>query len=82
MAMCGTVLDPEPDVILIHATLFDNDLVAVCQLLCESCKAGCFFVMVTKELRTGDRTGIETLKVEQHAMSWGNATVYIQRKFK
>ena len=82
MDMCGKTMDPCPTLVIIHATLFDNDLFAVCQLLCESVSPGCFFLMVTKELRTGAATGIETLHACQHFMSWGNATVYIQRKFK
>ncbi|GMH48865.1 hypothetical protein TrLO_g14407 [Triparma laevis f. longispina] len=73
-------LTPNPTLLLCHATLFDKDLFACVQLTCENCDPGTTFVMVTKELRTGYVTGIETLGCRQYEMSWGWATIYIQRR--
>ena len=75
----GFKLNPNPTLLICHATLFDKDLFAAVQLIAENCDVGTTFLMVTKELRTGSKTGIETLSNEQFPMSWGNAvTVYVQ----
>ena len=77
----GFELNPKPTLLICHATLFDNDLFAAVQLVAENCDVGTTFVMVTKELRTGCKTGIETLSTAQYPMSWGDAvTVYVQRR--
>jgi len=81
-AIPGFTLSPSPTVVFCHATLFDNDLFACVQLICENCPPSTLFVMVTKQLRTGQRTGIETISQRQHKMSWGHATVYLQRRVK
>ncbi|GMH78969.1 hypothetical protein TL16_g07991 [Triparma laevis f. inornata] len=73
-------LTPNPTLLICHATLFDNDLFACVQLISENCEIGTTFIMVTKELRTGGVTGIETLGRKQWEMSWGWATIYIQRR--
>jgi hypothetical protein len=73
-------LTPSPTLLLCHATLFDNDLFACVQLVAEECDPGTLFVVVSKELRTGYRTGIETLHSERMEMTWGTGTVYIQRR--
>jgi hypothetical protein len=36
--------------------------------------------MVSNPLRTGKATGIETIVSSQRKMSWGEGTVYIQRR--
>ena len=77
----GYKLSPSPTLLICHATLFDNDLFAAVQLIAENCEVGSTFVMVTRELRTGTKTGIETLSLRQWPMSWGKSvTVYIQRR--
>ncbi|GMH93050.1 hypothetical protein TrST_g13700 [Triparma strigata] len=76
----GFKLKPNPTLLICHATLFDNDLFACVQLTAENCDVGTTFVMVTKPLRTGFVTGIQTLSSRQYEMSWGWATIYIQRR--
>ena len=73
-------LTPSPTLLLCHATLFDNDLFACVQLIAEECEPGTVFILVSKELRTGFRTGIETLYSGRREMTWGTGTVYIQRR--
>jgi hypothetical protein len=71
---------PPPALVLIHATVFDGDLFAAIQLGCEQCPVGCWFLCVTKELRTGRVTGIETVERVRCQASWGEATVALQRR--
>jgi hypothetical protein len=73
-------IQPVPDVLLCHATLFDNDLFSTVQLIAEECPPGTLFVVVSKELRTGFITGIETLWRGRMEFSWGVGTVVIQRR--
>uniref|UniRef100_A0A7S3LIF8 Histone-lysine N-methyltransferase, H3 lysine-79 specific n=1 Tax=Aplanochytrium stocchinoi TaxID=215587 RepID=A0A7S3LIF8_9STRA len=68
------------DLIICHATLFDNDLMASIQLMAESCASGTVFMIISKRLRTGHITGIKTITSKQLPMSWGVGTVTIQVK--
>ena len=73
-------LDPNPTLLLCHATLFDDDLFACVQIIAENCDVGTTFTMVTKALGTGLDTGIETLGSQQCKMTWGETTVFTQRR--
>jgi hypothetical protein len=72
--------DPALAVVIVHATVFDGDLFSSVQLRAESCPIGCWFICVTKELRTGRLTNIITVEVLRCTCSWGEATVYLQRR--
>mmetsp|Transcript_11859 Transcript_11859/g.15513 ORF Transcript_11859/g.15513 Transcript_11859/m.15513 type:complete len:221 (+) Transcript_11859:31-693(+) len=70
----------DANVVLIHATVFDNDLMARIQLKAEQMLAGTFFIVVSKELRTGVVTGIQTIQQYRFKASWGEATISLQMK--
>ncbi|CAM9259663.1 unnamed protein product [Chrysoparadoxa australica] len=67
-------------VVIIHATVFDPDLMAHIQWRAEQCPVGVWFLVVTKELRCGPITGIETVEMHRCLATWGEATVYLQRR--
>jgi hypothetical protein len=74
------------NLIFIHATVFNDLLMAQLQTLCEACSMGTYFVMVTRPLLEsssaagGSSSGIQTLESLRLDMNWGEATVYIQKK--
>lgn len=76
----------EAQLVFIHATVFDETLMECVNEMCHGCCAlGTYFVMVTKPLCSTCTLGsrfstISTRAKLQLAMSWGEATVYIQRK--
>lgn len=74
--------------VFIHATVFDDNLMKKVHALCHTyCSVGTYFVMVTKPLclshtteKSHNHTVIVTCAQMQLPMSWGEATLYIQRK--
>ena len=61
----------------VHATVFDDALMESVQQICEACPRGTYFAMVSKPLSA---SSIQTRGVLLLPMSWGQATVYIQKK--
>jgi len=80
MADFTTIDWSDAEVVIIHATVFDRDLMARIQLKAYDMPAGTFFIVVSKEIRTGVVTGIETLEQYRFQLSWGEATVSLQTK--
>jgi hypothetical protein len=72
------------DLVFIHATVFEEGLMEQLNVLCEGCKKGTYFCMVSQPLATSaDAPGtssIETIDEVHLDMNWGQATVYLQRK--
>lgn len=68
----------DADLVWVHATVFDVELMEKVQQICEACSRETFFVMVTKPLKC--LHGIVTCATLQLEMDWGQATVYIQGK--
>lgn len=60
-----------------NSTCFDEPLMKALAKKAELLKPGTFFITFTKRLPSD---AWEVLEHESHKMSWGNATVYIQRK--
>lgn len=75
-------LDPSrihnSDFIWIHATVFGPNLILKLQELCEGCKSGTYFVVISMPLKVGG--GIVTIKECLMDMSWGKARVFIQKR--
>ena len=65
------------DVVICHATVFEDALVARLTDLCSLCPSGTLFIMVSRPLH---HSSIETLLVLHLEMSWGRSTVFIQAK--
>jgi hypothetical protein len=73
------------DLIFIHATVFEPALMEQLNVLCQGCRSGTYFCMVSQPLNTtgcsdGGAGSIETIDEVHLDMNWGQATVYIQRK--
>jgi hypothetical protein len=68
----------DAQLVWVHATVFEQDLMDNVQHLCESCSNETYFIMVTKALKV--QNGIVTRASLQLGMDWGQATVYIQTK--
>jgi hypothetical protein len=88
---------PAVDIVICHATVFEDALMDKLNVLCRHCRPGTWFVMVTRPLRTTTTTTnspftstnnehavqpvvFETVEQLQLSMSWGQATVYLQRR--
>ena len=65
------------NVVLVHATLFDDQLMEAVTKVCLSCRVGTYFVMVSKHLNVDN---FEILRVGHERMSWGFANIYLQRR--
>jgi hypothetical protein len=73
------------DLIFIHATVFEKALMDQLNVLCQGCRSGTYFCMVSQPLNTtscsdGAAGSIETIDEVHLDMNWGQATVYLQRK--
>jgi hypothetical protein len=74
------------DLIFIHATVFEPALMEQLNVLCQGCRSGTYFCMVSQPLNTarcsdaGGAGSIETIDEVHLDMNWGQATVYLQRK--
>ncbi len=73
------------DLIFIHAAVFEPALMEQLNALCQRCRSGTYFCMVSQPLNTtgysdGGAGCIETIDEVHLDMNWGQATVYIQRK--
>lgn len=74
------------DLIFIHATVFEEALMDQLNVLCQGCRSGTYFCMVSQPLNTttgfsdGGAGSIETIDEVHLDMNWGQATVYLQRK--
>ena len=66
------------DVVFIHATVFEDDLREVLNSLCQTCRPGTVFCLVSWSLR--EVNGIRSIADFQLDMDWGLATVYLQQK--
>lgn len=75
-------LDPnlvtDAQLVWVHATVFEQDLMESVQHICESCSSGTYFVMVSKSLN--EQNGIVARASLPLDMNWGQTTVYIQTK--
>ena len=60
-----------------NSTCFDDPLMSAIADKAELMQSGTFFITFTKKLPSDMW---EVLEHESHQMSWGSATVYIQRK--
>ena len=60
-----------------NSTCFDDPLMSAIADKAELMQSGTFFITFTKKLPS---EMWEVLEHESHQMSWGSATVYIQRK--
>jgi hypothetical protein len=73
--------DEEPPcaarLVLCHATVFGERLMGAAALACARCPPGTWFVLVSRPL---EHPGIETVREGPLEMSWGLATVYLQRR--
>ena len=67
----------DADLVLCHATVFSEDLMKATANACAACRPGTHFVLVSKPLV---HPKIETLWKGQLDMSWGQATVYLQKR--
>lgn len=65
------------NVIICHATVFEDALISRLTDLCILCQSGTVFVMVSRPLQHSSIVTIESLHLE---MSWGSSTVYLQTK--
>ena len=72
-------IQTEGDLLWIHATVFEPELMNEVQSLCEGCRTGTVFVLVSNPLDT-TRGIVETLASLPLYMSWGQTSVYIQRR--
>jgi SAM-dependent methyltransferase len=66
----------EAQLVFLHATVFEAELMKVLNELCSQCREGTIFVVVTKRL---EATNIRTVGEMRLEMDWGQATVYVQR---
>ena len=75
-------LDPSKihnaDLIWIHATVFEPKLLQTLQNICEGCKTGTYFIIVSQPFKTGG--GIHNVAEFLLEMNWGQARVCIQQK--
>jgi len=67
----------ETDLVICHATVFEPGLMDALHALCQECRSGTYFCMVSQALQ-GDC--FETLEQVQVSMNWGQATVHLQRR--
>jgi SAM-dependent methyltransferase len=67
----------DADLIWVHATVFGDTLFAKVQEICESCRPGTLFVLVSRPLVENT---IETLLSARLKMSWGDGMVFVQRR--
>jgi hypothetical protein len=63
--------------VLCHATVFGERLMGAAASACALCPPGTWFVLVSRPL---EHPGIETVREGPLEMSWGLATVYLQRR--
>jgi hypothetical protein len=68
----------QADFVVIHATVFENELMERLNDLCAACRPGTLFCLVSRPLQ--EAMGIATLNVFHLEMNWGRATVYLQLK--
>lgn len=76
----STNVPTDVDLVIVHATLFDDELMESVQRIGEGFSRGTLFVMVSKPLRTGRATGIRTLTESRQSMTWGSGTIYVQQR--
>jgi hypothetical protein len=67
----------DADLVLCHATVFSDNLLEATANACATCRPGTRFLFVSKPLVHPE---IETLQKGQLGMSWGQATVYLQKR--
>lgn len=65
------------DIVFAHSTCFGDDLLRRVSRECERLKAGAIVITVSHVLASAM---FEIVETQQHVMTWGSATVYIQRK--
>merc|ERR1711988_174832 len=76
----GSILDidwSDGDVVFANSTCFDDDLMKALAIKASGLKAGAYFVTFTKGLNSSN---FEVVLRKRYKMSWGPATVYIQRR--
>ena len=66
------------DLVFIHGTVFEDDLREVLNGLCQACRPGTVFCLVSWSLR--EVNGIRTIADFQLDMDWGLASVFLQQK--
>jgi SAM-dependent methyltransferase len=67
----------DADLVVCHATVFSENLMQATANACAKCRPGTRFLFVSKPLVHPD---IETVRKGQLDMSWGEATVYLQKR--
>ena len=65
------------DVVFANSTCYDERLMKQLAEQCEKLKAGVFVITFTRRLPSQE---FDVLEHERHLMSWGEATVFIQRR--
>jgi Histone methylation protein DOT1 len=65
------------DLIFIHATVFEADLMVELSALCEKCRRNTYFCLVSKMLESNE---IETISEMQCELSWGKGNIFIQKR--
>lgn len=74
----ATRIAQDADLIWVHATVFGDALFTKVQEICESCRPGTLFVLVSRPLLLENT--IETLLSARLKMSWGDGMVFVQRR--
>lgn len=69
----------QADVVFANSTCFDDNLMKRMAASCASLKKGAFIITFTKKLNGPE---FDVVDQDLHVMSWGGATVYIQRKVR
>ena len=75
-------IEQEADLVWIHATVFEDELFSIVQDICESCRPGTIFVLISRPLLMKNDNKIETLLTRRMKMSWGDGMVHVQRRRK
>ena len=74
----ATMIDfSDADFVFINSTCFNNSLMIDLSLKCKSLKEGAIIVTTTRRIVGSAFELLEELKMEE---SWGDATVYVQRR--
>jgi hypothetical protein len=66
------------DLVFIHATVFEDSLLQTLNSLCQECRPGTVFCLISRPLK--EEGGIRSVAEFQLDMSWGIATVFLQQK--
>jgi hypothetical protein len=68
----------QADLVFVHATVFETALLKTLNSLCEMCRVGTKFCMISTPLK--EKRFFSMVAEFQLEMSWGRATVYIQQR--